>query len=115
MKGELIMKYYIYLENNAAHESIPEFNEIVFPGVPVTERYAPDFLKQCVEWYEPVPYGWIYDEASDTFSEPPEPAEPAIAPAAETAAIPTTVEQLLLEKINELEKRLAEVEEEIEA
>ena len=39
--------YHIYLDGHIVREIIPDENP-VFPGVPIEERYAPDFLARCV-------------------------------------------------------------------
>ena len=72
------MYQYIYLQNNVACEFIPEENPL-FPGVPISERYAPDFLALCLRrsteqiTAEGIKPGMVYDEATDSFAWPPEP------------------------------------------
>lgn len=40
---------YVRIDNNRiVREIIPAFDE-QFPGVPITERYSPEFLNQCLE------------------------------------------------------------------
>jgi hypothetical protein len=65
---------YVYIEEGKAHEIIPEFDP-VFPGVPMSERYSPDFIAKCVKAADSaaVEFGWIYDEGAGVFSAPPEP------------------------------------------
>lgn len=61
-------------EENTVAEIIPEENPI-FPGVPVEERYAPDFVGRLLRVPEGTEVGqnWVYDRETDTFSAPPEP------------------------------------------
>ena len=66
------MKYYILLVNYIAGQSIPEFDED-FPGVPIDQRFSPDFLCACVESDTQIQSGWIYDAEMGNFSEPPPP------------------------------------------
>jgi len=67
---------YIFLTNNIVHEIIPDLDP-VFPGVPIEQRYSPDFLSRCVavEDAEEPPAGYMYDPQTGTFSAPPEPEE----------------------------------------
>lgn len=68
---------YILLDENNVKEIIPD-EDPVFPGVPIGERYAPDFVAQLMH----VPDGvrvaqnWVYDPEDGTFSEPPAPEPP---------------------------------------
>ena len=67
---------YIYVENGIACELIPG-EDSNFPGILITERYAPDFLAKCVEVPEgtEVRSGMIYDVETGSFTEPPKPEE----------------------------------------
>lgn len=61
---------------NTVAEIIPDINPI-FPGVPIHERYAPDFVEQLIHVPDgtAVEQNWEYDAATGTFSEP-KPVEP---------------------------------------
>lgn len=65
------MKYYILLNNNIVGEVIPEINP-TFPGVPIVDRYSPEFIAQLMEWPEAVKPGLFYDKLTNTFIDPPE-------------------------------------------
>jgi len=92
------MKYYIYLHGNVAAESIPEFDP-AFPNVPITARFAADFLAACVKSDGPIQSGWIYESATGGFSEPPPPVSEPI------PDVPTKYATLLEERITELEQK----------
>lgn len=69
---------YLYIgTDNILCEIIPDFDP-VFPDVPITERYAPDFLALCVVRTEEeiaeqgIHAGMLYVKETDTFSEKPE-------------------------------------------
>lgn len=70
---------YILLHDNTVSEIIPDIDP-VFPGVPITDRYAPDFIS----WLMHVPddtevrQNDLYDAETGTFAPPPvpEPEEP---------------------------------------
>ena len=71
--------FYIYLKDNIASESIPEYIDI-FPGMPIAKRYSAEFLSQCVTSVEEIPAGYIYNPETNAFREPPpEPEIPYIA------------------------------------
>lgn len=61
------------------------------------EDCFPDILDQLVDWREGAAEGWIYDEASGTFSPPPV-RKPPLPPSPVGASLP--------KKINELEKNM---------
>lgn len=42
------MKYAYITNERIVHEVIPAFSDD-FPGIPITERYAKDFLSRCLE------------------------------------------------------------------
>lgn len=70
---------YLYIgTDNILCEIIPDFDP-VFPEIPITERYAPDFLAQCVERTdeqissEGIELGMLYDAEEDTFKPAPAP------------------------------------------
>lgn len=71
---------YIYLtDKSTVAELIPDENP-VFPGVPIGERYAPDFVQKLLHVLDEteVRENWVYDPETGTFSPPPEPEEPDI-------------------------------------
>lgn len=76
------MVKHVLIENCVVKEIIPDINPI-FPGVPIEERYAPDFVSQLIHVPDdtPVEQNWLYDPETGEFSEPaaevppPEPAE----------------------------------------
>lgn len=65
---------YIYMKNDNVCEVIPG-EDPNFPGVPVTERYAPDFLAQCVEVADEIEVrsGMVYNPDAAAFTEKKEP------------------------------------------
>ena len=70
---------YILLTNNAVAEIIPDENPI-FPGIPIGQRYAPDFVAKLLHVADDtaVKQNQVYDPETGTFSDPPvpEPSEP---------------------------------------
>lgn len=88
---------HILIVNSEVTQIIPDFDPI-FPDVPVTERYAPTFLADCVTVGDDqdVPLGYLYDSKTGTFSEPPIP-EP-VAPIG-----PATPEPSIAERVAALE------------
>lgn len=60
--------YILFDRNNKVLEIIPE-EDPHFPGVPVTERYAPDFVVQLVRFPEgtKVAQNWTYDPDKNEF------------------------------------------------
>ena len=69
--------YILLSEQTTVTEIIPE-EDPVFPGVPVAERYAPDFVRKLLRVPEgtEVSPNWVYDPEIGTFSPPPEPELP---------------------------------------
>ena len=59
---------YVYLNSNIVTEIIPAIDP-VFPGIPITARYSPEFLAQCVHWQEGVAQGWLYDPETNTWTQ----------------------------------------------
>lgn len=65
--------YILLSKEKSVAEIIPDENP-VFPGVPIEERYAPDFVQRLLH----VPNGtevqpnWVYDAAAGAFSPPEE-------------------------------------------
>lgn len=70
---------YILLNNNTVAEIIPDENPI-FPGIPIEQRYAPDFVAKLLHVADDtdVKQNQVYDPETGTFSDPPvpEPVEP---------------------------------------
>ncbi len=64
----------ILLVNGTVWELIPEI-DARFPDVPITDRFAPDFLAQTIQVADDtqVQVGQIYDPESGTFADPPAP------------------------------------------
>lgn len=69
------MDMYLYMFDNTVQEIIPEINPDL-PGFPIEERYAPDFLKQCMVVTEEVfnlqgiEQGMIYNPETGEFAHP---------------------------------------------
>ena len=65
------MKYVRIDNDKIVREIIPDYDPI-FPGVPITQRYAKDFLAQCLEVSDEmsVEQNWVYDPAENQFQEP---------------------------------------------
>lgn len=65
--------YILLTDTRSVAEIIPDENP-VFPGVPVEERYAPDFVRKLLHVLDnaEVQQNWIYNEAAGTFSPPEE-------------------------------------------
>lgn len=63
--------YILLTDDNTVAEIIPDENP-VFPGVPIEERYAPDFVAQLIRVSDETEVGqnWLYDEETQTFSAP---------------------------------------------
>ncbi len=80
--------YVLLSSQNIVAELIPDENPI-FPGIPVEERYAPDFvarLKHVSDDTE-VEQNWAYDPDTGTFAPPvpPELPEQEAEPTGQTA------------------------------
>lgn len=78
------MNIYLYinkLDGNKVGAMIPQ-EDPTFPGIPIEERYAAEFLAECVVRSEEqvaaegIDCGMIYDADTDTFSWPELPPEP---------------------------------------
>lgn len=65
---------YILLNNNAVAELIPD-EDPIFPGIPIEQRYTPDFVAKLLRVADDteVKQNWIYDAEMCTFAEPPAP------------------------------------------
>lgn len=98
---------YIYLVSNIVREIIPEYDP-AFPDIPINERYAPDFLAQCIAVPEDteVSTGMIYDPDTGEFSTPPEPPEP-VAPDEPTTGGLSTDDLLMLALVELYEQQQA--------
>ena len=72
--------YILLTDNNTVAEIIPDENPI-FPGVPIEDRYAPDFVEKLLHVSDEteVEQNWVYDPETQTFAEPPKP-EPSPEP-----------------------------------
>lgn len=76
--------YILLTSNNTVAEIIPDENPI-FPGVPITERYAADFVAKLLHVPDDteVKQNWVYNTETGEFT------EPIVNSAAETTATPT--------------------------
>ena len=76
--------YILLTSNNTVAEIIPDENPI-FPGVPITERYAADFVAKLLHVPDDteVKQNWVYNPETGEFT------EPIVNSAAETTAAPT--------------------------
>lgn len=72
--------YILLTDESTVAEIIPDENPI-FPGVPIEQRYAPDFVAKLLHFPDEteVEQNWVYDPETQTFAEPPEP-EPSPEP-----------------------------------
>ena len=79
--------YILLTDKHTVAEIIPDENSI-FPGVPIYERYAPDFVAKLLHFPDEteVEQNWEYDPETETFSKPQAP-EPE--PTSETDTLPT--------------------------
>ena len=98
------MKKYCLVVNNVVIEMIPEF-DVIFPDIPIEERYSREFLDDCIEVNEgvEVEVGDVYSDGSFTKQPPVEisPIEPEPTPGQ-----PKDPEL----RIEELEQQLLEVQ-----
>lgn len=112
------MNKYIFIDPNAhtVQEIIPEFVDD-FPGVPITDRYSPDFLKDCImrtdEEIEAkgIAPGKIYFAETNEFQDPPPPPEPEPAPEPEPIPPTPTEAELLRAENNKLKAQLSLMDE----
>lgn len=65
---------YIRIDSDIVAEIIPGV-DAAFPGVPIDERYPAEFVATLMEVSDDtqVEQNWVYNAATHTFSEPPEP------------------------------------------
>ena len=72
---------YILLTNNAVAEIIPD-EDPIFPGIPIEQRYAPDFVAKLFHVADDtaVKQNQVYDPETGTFSDPPVPEPPEPGP-----------------------------------
>lgn len=72
--------YILLYDKSIVQEIVPD-EDPVFPGVPVSDRYAPDFVARLKHFDDgmEVEQNWVYDPDTGTFSAPaapePEPGE----------------------------------------
>ena len=66
--------YILLTKSNTVAEIIPD-EDPVFPGMPIGERYARDFVEKLMLVPDgiAVEQNWVYDPVAQTFSEPPQP------------------------------------------
>lgn len=66
--------YILLTDENTVAEIIPDENPI-FPGVPIEQRYAPDFVEKLLHVPDEteVAQNQVYDPETQTFAEPPQP------------------------------------------
>lgn len=71
--------YILLSEEKTVSEIIPDENPI-FPGIPIEQRYAPDFVSKLIHFPNGilVEQNWIYDPETQTFSEPIPPKPVAV-------------------------------------
>ena len=69
--------YILLSESNYVAEIIPDENPI-FPGIPIEQRYAPDFVAKLLHVADDtaVKQNQVYDPETGTFSDPPVPEPP---------------------------------------
>ena len=97
------MNKYIYINNlGEVREFIDEFNSI-FPNIPIEERYAKDFLDNCLIMNEnefnkrDISLGMYYNKEKDSFYYPESPIENETENT-EDNNIKETIDQEVLEK-----------------
>lgn len=80
--------YILLTDKNTVAETIPDENPI-FPGVPIDERYAPDFVNRLIHLPDDteVAQNWEYDPDTGNFAPPAQP-EPAELPDGEAESTP---------------------------
>lgn len=68
--------YILLTSENTVAEIIPD-EDPVFPGVPISDRYTPEFVAKLlhVDDNTEVAQNWRYDPETRTFSAPPKPVE----------------------------------------
>lgn len=66
--------YILLSESNYVAEIIPD-EDPIFPGIPVEQRYAPDFVAKLLHVADDtaVKQNQVYDPETGTFSDPPVP------------------------------------------
>ena len=77
--------YILLTDKNTVAEIIPD-EDPIFPGIPISDRYAPDFVEKLLHFPDEteVEQNWEYDSETETFSKPQAPE-----PTPETDTIPT--------------------------
>ena len=75
--------YILLSASNTVAEIIPD-EDPIFPGIPIEQRYAPDFVAKLLHVADDtaVKQNQVYDPETGTFSDPPvpEPPEPGPGP-----------------------------------
>ena len=66
--------YILLTEKSTVAEVIPD-EDPIFPGIPIEERYAPDFVAKLLHFPDEieVEQNWLYDAETQTFSAPARP------------------------------------------
>ena len=66
---------YILLTNKSTVSEIIPDEDPIFPGIPIEERYAPDFIAKLLHFPDDieVQQNWLYDTETQTFSAPMRP------------------------------------------
>ena len=75
------MKYIFFTNDNMVKEIIPG-EDPVFPGIPIEERFPPDFVNQLMPVDDDVEVDeyWVYNSSTGTFDPPLPPSEPEVGP-----------------------------------
>ena len=70
-----MVNYVLLTVENTVQEIIPDIDP-VFPGVPIEDRYTPDFVARLIRVPDSVAVeqNWLYDPETGEFSEPVEEA-----------------------------------------
>lgn len=94
---------YILLTGNIVSEIIPDEHPS-FPGVPVKDRYAPDFVAKLlpVDDDTEVAQNWEYNPETGSFSAPPEPEPVEPSPEPDPTPEPDPAEPTDTEVLNAL-------------
>ncbi len=66
--------YILLTDKNTVAEIIPD-EDPIFPGVPIEQRYAPDFVAKLLHVPDEteIEQNWLYNAEMQTFSSPSEP------------------------------------------
>lgn len=73
--------YILLSASNTVAEIIPD-EDPIFPGIPIGQRYAPDFVAKLLHVADDtaVKQNQVYDPETGTFSDPPVPEPPEPTP-----------------------------------